>query len=115
MFGYFSEILFNALKYADHDNKEFLTLSFTETNINDNVYLLSNWSNPTTKQKLPKLGTNKGLEAIAEDLKQLNGTEKAEESLLISQQANQFQVSLFFKKELLVETTKATVPETLWV
>ena len=115
LFGYFSEILFNALKYADHDNKEFLTLSFTETNINDNVYLLSNWSNPTTKQKLPKLGTNKGLEAIAEDLKQLNGTEKAEESLLISQQANQFQVSLFFKKELLVETTKATVPETLWV
>ena len=114
LFGYFSEILFNALKYADHDNKEFLTLSFTETNINDNFYLLSNWSNPTTKQKLPELGTNKGLEAIAEDLKQLNGTEKPEESLLISQQANQFQVSLFFKKELLVKTTKATVPETLW-
>lgn len=103
LFGYFSEILFNALKYADHDNKEFLTLSFTETNINDNVYLLSNWSNPTTKQKLPELGTNKGLEAIAEDLKQLNGTENPEQSLLISQQANQFQVTLFFKKDLLID------------
>lgn len=114
LFGYFSEILFNAFKYADHENQEFLTLSFAEETINDDIYLSCNWSNPTTNQKLSGLGTNQGLEAIAEDLKQLNSTEKPEQSLLIYQQENQFKVSLFFKKELLVETTKARVPESLW-
>ncbi|MDD5126168.1 hypothetical protein, partial [Methylovulum sp.] len=44
----------------------------------------------------------KGLDAIQEDLKQLNDTVYPEESLLIFQQNNQFQVTLFFKKDLLV-------------
>jgi tetratricopeptide (TPR) repeat protein len=103
LFGYFSEILFNAFKYADHENQEFLTLSFAEQTINEDIYLSCNWSNPTTNQKLSGLGTNQGLEAIAEDLKQLNSTEKPEQSLLICQQDNQFQVTLFFKKDLLID------------
>jgi uncharacterized protein len=102
LFGYFSEILFNAFKYADHDRDEFLTLVFDEKTINDSTYLFCNWGNPVKDKASSLLGTGKGLDAIQEDLKQLNDTENPEESLLISQQKNQFQVTLFFKKDLLV-------------
>lgn len=102
LFGYFSEILFNAFKYADHDKDEFLRLIFDEKIINDTTYLSCSWENPV-KDKAPSIpGSGKGLDAIQEDLKQLNDTENPEESLIISQQKNQFQVTLFFKKDLLV-------------
>jgi hypothetical protein len=102
LFGYFSEILFNAFKYADHDKDEFLTLVFDEKNIDDKTYLTCSWQNPVKDKSPSMLGTGKGLDAIQEDLKQLNDTAYPEESLLISQQKNQFQVTLFFKKDLLV-------------
>jgi|APLak6261663543_1056040.scaffolds.fasta_scaffold02283_2 hypothetical protein len=102
LFGYFSEILFNAFKYADHDKDEFLTLVFDEKNIDDKTYLSCSWQNPVNNKSPSMLGTGKGLDAIQEDLKQLNDTENPEESLLVSQQKNQFQVTLFFKKDLLV-------------
>ena len=102
LFGYFSEILFNAFKYADHDKNEFVAIVFDEVNINDQTYLSCCWENPV-KDKAPlTLGTGKGLDAIQEDLKQLNNTENMEESLLVSQQKNQFRVTLFFNKDLLV-------------
>ena len=102
LFGYFSEILFNAFKYANHDKNEFVTIVFDEVNINDQTYLSCCWENPV-KDKAPlTLGTGKGLDAIQEDLKQLNNTENTEESLLVSQQKNQFRVTLFFNKDLLV-------------
>ncbi len=102
LFGYFSEILFNVFKYADHDKDEFLRLVFDEKTINDTTYLSCSWGNPV-KDKAPSIpDSGKGLDAIQEDLKQLNDTEIPEESLLISQQKNQFQVTLFFKKDLLV-------------
>lgn len=102
LFGYFSEILFNAFKYADHDKDEFLTLVFNESVINDKTYLVCSWKNPV-KDKTPLLGTGKGLDAIQEDLKQLNDTETPEQSLLVQQQNNQFQVTLFFNKDLLID------------
>ncbi len=102
LFGYFSEILFNAFKYADHDKDEFLRLDFDEKTINNKTYLTCNWLNPVKDKSPAMLGTGKGLDAIQEDLKQLNDTAYPEESLLISQQNNQFQVTLFFKKDLLV-------------
>jgi hypothetical protein len=102
LFGYFSEILFNAFKYADHDKDEFLRLVFDEKIINDTTYLSCSWKNPVKDKAPSMLGSGKGLDAIQEDLKQLNDTETTEESLLISQQKNQFQVTLFFKKDLLV-------------
>lgn len=101
LFGYFSEILFNAFKYADHDKDEFLTLVFDEKTINDTTYLSCSWENPVKDKAQSRLGTGKGLDAIQEDLKQLNDTENPEESLLISQQKNQFQVTLHFKRDLL--------------
>jgi len=102
LFGYFSEILFNAFKYADHDKDEFLRLVFDEKTINDTTYLSCSWENPVKDKAQSIPGSGKGLDAIQEDLKQLNDTETTEESLLISQQKNQFQVTLFFKKDLLV-------------
>jgi hypothetical protein len=102
LFGHFSEILFNAFKYSDHDGDEFLTLVFSEKTINDKMYLTCSWLNPVKDKSPAMLGTGKGLDAIQEDLKQLNDTESPEESLLISQQKNQFQVTLFFVKDLLV-------------
>jgi len=101
LFGYFSEILFNAFKYADHDKDEFLTLVFDEKTINEITYLSCSWKNPVKDKAPSRLGTGKGLDAIQEDLKQLNDTENPEESLLISQQKNQFQVTLHFKRDLL--------------
>lgn len=102
LFGYFSEILFNAFKYADHDKEEFLTLIFDESVINDKTYLTCHWKNPV-KDNTPLLGTGKGLDAIQEDLKQLNDTENPEQSLFINQQDNQFEVTLFFNKDLLID------------
>ena len=105
LFGYFSEILFNAFKYADHDKEEFLTLIFDESVIDDKTYLACHWKNPV-KDNTPLLGTGKGLDAIQEDLKQLNDTENTEnpeQSLLINQQDNQFEVTLFFNKDLLID------------
>jgi TPR repeat protein len=101
LFGYFSEILFNAFKYADHDKDEFLTLVFDEKNIDDKMYLICSWQNPVKDKSPSMLGTGKGLDAIQEDLKQLNNVENPEESLLVSQQKNQFQVTLFFKQDIL--------------
>lgn len=101
LFGYFSEILFNAFKYANHDKDEFLTLVFDEKNIDDKTYLTCSWQNPVKNKSPSMLGTGKGLDAIQEDLKQLNDAENPEESLLISQQKNQFQVTLLFKIDLL--------------
>ncbi len=102
LFGYFSEILFNAFKYADHDKDEFLTLVFDESVINNKTYLACSWKNPV-KDKIPLLGTGEGLDGIQEDLKQLNDTENPEQSLLVQQQNNQFQVTLFFNKDLLID------------
>ena len=102
LFGYFSEIMFNAFKYTDHDKDKFLTLIFDEKTINGKMYLSCSWENPVKDKAPSMLDTGKGLDAIQEDLKQLNDTENPEESLLITQQKNQFQVTLFFKKDLLV-------------
>jgi len=102
LFGYFSEILFNAFKYADHDKNEFLTISFSEIIKGGETYLSCKWENPVKDNPPHLLGTGEGLGAIREDLKQLNGIENPEESLLISQKKNKFQVTLFFKKDLLV-------------
>ncbi len=101
LFGYFSEILFNAFKYADHDKDDFLTIAFSEKTTNDKTYLSCSWVNPVKEKTLVIQGTGKGLNAIQEDLKQLNNTENPEESLLIYQKNNKFQVTFFFKEDIL--------------
>ncbi|MEQ1485320.1 tetratricopeptide repeat protein [Methyloglobulus sp.] len=111
LFGYFSEILFNAFKYADHDKDAFLTLDFAETTLNDKTYLTCSWENPVQQKPPTMLGTGKGLDAIQEDLKQLDDTVSPAKSLLISQQSDQFKVTLFIKQDLLYK--ELTSPEDL--
>lgn len=102
LFGYFSEVLFNAFKYADHDTKKFLTVGFDETVIDSKTYLSCSWSNPMGNKPPNSLGTGKGLDAILEDLQQLNETDSATNSLLVTQDDEQFQVTMFFQKDLLI-------------
>jgi hypothetical protein len=109
LFGHFSEILFNAFKYADHAANEFLTVSFDEKVIDGITYLTCSWQNPLGDNIVNSLGTGKGLEAIQEDLMQLNDTQSQSNSLLVVQEKKQFQVTMFFKKDLLIDEFK--VPE----
>lgn len=102
LFGYFSEVLFNAFKYADHDADQFLTVRFDESVIDGKTYLTCGWGNPLGDKIPNSLGTGKGLDAILEDLKQLNDTDSETQSLLVSQDDQQFQVTMFFQKDLLI-------------
>ena len=103
LFGYFSEVLFNAFKYADHDAGQFLTVRFDETVCEGKTYLTCSWCNPLSDKNPSSLGTGKGLDAILEDLRQLNDTEIDANSMLIAQDDKQFQVTMFFEKELLID------------
>ncbi len=102
LFGHFSEILFNAFKYADHATDEFLTVVFDESVIDGRIYLTCSWRNPLGDKVASSLGTGKGLDAIQEDLMQLNDTQSQSNSLLVAQENQQFQVTMFFKKDLLI-------------
>ncbi len=101
LFSYFSEVLFNAFKYSNHDHGEFLTISFNECIIDSQVYLSCNFSNPSKDSNRSSLGSGEGLDAIKEDLYQLNDTDQAKNSLMVSKQEGEFQVTLFFQKDLL--------------
>jgi len=103
LFGYFSEALFNAFKYADHAADEFLTVKFDEIAIDSKTYLTCSWRNPLGDKAANSLGAGKGLDAIREDLKQLNDTQSKSNSLVIAQGNQQFQVTMFFKKDLLLD------------
>ncbi|MDO9162595.1 MAG: tetratricopeptide repeat protein [Methylococcaceae bacterium] len=102
LFGHFSEVLFNAFKYADHATDEFLTVVFDERLIDGKTYLTCSWQNPLGDKAVNSLGTGKGLEAIQEDLMQLNDTPSQSSSLLAAQERQQFKVTMFFKKDLLI-------------
>ncbi|WP_152565183.1 SEL1-like repeat protein [Methylobacter sp. BBA5.1] len=103
LFGHFSEVLFNAFKYADHSADEFLTVVFDETVIDGITYLACSWQNPLGSKASNSLGTGKGLDAIQEDLEQLNKSQSQSNSLVIAQDCQQFQVTMFFKKDLLID------------
>jgi hypothetical protein len=103
LFGYFSEVLFNAFKYADHTADEFLTVVFDEAVIDGITYLTCNWRNPLGDNVPNSLGTGKGLEAIQEDLMQLNDTGNETNSLMVAQGNHQFNLTMFFKKDLLID------------
>jgi len=103
LFGYFSEVMFNAFKYADHTANNFLTVVFDERVFDDKTYLVCSWANPLGDKSTISLGTGKGLDAILEDLKQLNDTESDSNSMLVTQSEQQFQVTMFFQKDLLID------------
>ena len=69
LFGYFSEILFNAFKYADHDKDAFLSLDFAESTINEKTYLTCSWLNPAQEKTKTMLGTRERLGCHSRRLK----------------------------------------------
>lgn len=108
LFGYFSEVLFNAFKYADHSAKDFLTVVFDESTRDGKTYLTCTWRNPLSEKVEAGFGTGKGLDAIREDLHQLNDTDSNSNSLLILQNDKQFEVTMFFQKDLLINDLPVT-------
>ncbi|MBD3339160.1 MAG: tetratricopeptide repeat protein [Candidatus Lokiarchaeota archaeon] len=101
--GYFSELLFNALKYGDHEQDQWVLITFTEQKIKRTNYLISEWQNPTTKNDI---GTGNGLDGIKNDLEMLNETELEEKSLATKFENAIFEVRLVFKRDLFVPNPK---------
>ncbi|RLB99452.1 MAG: hypothetical protein DRI57_33610, partial [Deltaproteobacteria bacterium] len=92
----------NALKYADHRQRDFLKVRFGERKIRDKQYLFTEWENSFVPDTQTKMGTGNGLMSIAEDLKDLNDSVSEEESLQKITCENTFQVTLMFEKYLFI-------------
>ena len=103
LFGYFSEILFNAFKYADHSAADFVSIEFGQQMVDEKTYLVCTWTNPIGNQTSQRLDGGKGLDAIKEDLQQLNDTDCDVGSLMTVADGQEFKVSLFFQKDLLLD------------
>ena len=108
LYGHFAEILFNAFKYADHAAVDFLCLEFDELQQNDQRYLTITWSNPVSDNRLSGMGSSQGLEAIKEDLSQLNGQHATAPNLVYWVENSCFYVRLFYQTDLL---WKQAMPE----
>ena len=96
--GHWGELLFNALKYADHGKDEFLTLKFEEKK-EEFTWLQMIWENPSVKKEDDQIG--EGLEGIEEDLRQLN-EEGSDYTLKIENKKNRFRVTLNYRSDLLM-------------
>jgi hypothetical protein len=103
LFGYFSEMLFNAFKYADHSSTEFLAVEFGECITDCKNYLTICFHNPLGNKATSALGTGKGIDAIQEDLRQLNDMSSDAKSLLVTQNQQTFHVTIFFQKDILLD------------
>jgi len=97
--GHWGELLFNALKYADHKKGEFLTLKFEEEKKEEFTWLQMIWENPSVKKDDKSSG--QGLEGIEEDLRQLN-EEESDYTLNIENKNNRFRVTLNYRSDLLM-------------
>ena len=119
--GHWGELLFNALKYADHEKSEFLTLKFEEKK-EEFTWLQMIWENPSAKKDDNSSG--QGLEGIEEDLRQLNEVgyrlimkrddtlemdDGSKYSLDIETKKNIFRVKLSYRSDLLI--LEESVPE----
>ena len=69
-FSYFFELFFNAFKYADHNEHDFLTITLANEFIDDNEFLTMIWTNPKGNQT--SFGTKEGLNLSASYISLLN-------------------------------------------
>ena len=114
--GHWAELFFNALKYANHEKDEFLTLKFKELEgetfaleesgdhfleLKKEVHswLQLSWDNPSNKKEDGQSG--EGLEGIEEDLSQLNEGGR-HYTLKIENKKNRFKVTLNYRSDLLI-------------
>jgi hypothetical protein len=70
--------------------------------VNDIQYLASTWVNPINETKGDNSGSGKGLQSIAEDLKQLNDSDEEDTSLSIIKDEQTFNVELAIRKDILI-------------
>ena len=90
-FCYFFELLFNAFKYADHNEHDFLTITLGNEVISGNEFLTMIWTNPKSNQS--SFGSNKGLNLSASYISLLNDDKYKEKSQeVISRNDNTFEL-----------------------
>jgi hypothetical protein len=104
--GHFGEIFFNAFKYANHDEKEFLTIKFKEHTDKNHTWLQLKWENPCGKTD--KNTTGEGMEGIAVDLKLLNQNENEKFTLNSNIMDNFFKLNLNYRSDMLLTPKEDT-------
>jgi len=66
-------LFFNAFKYADHSQNDFLTITLGSEVISENNFLTITWENPKSNQT--SFGSNQGLNLSASYISLLNPDE----------------------------------------
>jgi hypothetical protein len=100
--SYFMELLFNALKYKDHSQINWVTIDFGEEEIKGSNYLKMIVTNPVLKGDVVSVGMGKGLEGIKNDLSMLNSDSENQEFLKLKKNDKQFSVTMYLQKDLFV-------------
>ncbi|MBU2571572.1 MAG: hypothetical protein KJ725_16410, partial [Gammaproteobacteria bacterium] len=101
LYGHFAELLLNAFKYADHTYSDFLRLELNKITQNGQDYLTMTFSNPVTEPGPTGLGSDQGLEAVKEDLNQLNGAVDQASTLAHWKENGRFYVQIAYQADLL--------------
>jgi hypothetical protein len=96
------ELLFNALKYKDHSQINWVTIDFGEEEIKGSNYLKMIVTNPVLKGDVVSVGMGKGLEGIKNDLSMLNSDSENQEFLKLKKNDKQFSVTMYLQKDLFV-------------
>ena len=118
---HWGELLLNSFKYADHTNKEFLTLRFEEHEAENRTWLRMIWENPFLKdekiesaevsekpedygkvQKNTVRNFGEGLKGIEANLRQLSATEDENLLLKYGLKNGKFIVTLNYRSDMLV-------------
>ena len=102
--GHWGEMLFNALKYWDHSQKEFLTISFKEKKAGDYKWLQMVWKNPCSG--ISNRGLGDGLAGINEHLRKLNKTTDDELNLCTELKKNSFVTNLSYRSDILLARSR---------
>jgi TPR repeat protein len=90
-FCYFFELFFNAFKYADHNEHDFLTITLANEFIDNNEFLTMTWTNPKGNQT--SFGSNQGLNLSASYISLLNDDNYKDKSQeLIAHSDNTFEL-----------------------
>lgn len=105
LYGHFSEIIFNAFKYADPAADWFLRVEFGSRQENGMDYLTVQWQNPLgTTTSSEREGMGQGLAALAEDMQQLNGSTDPALTLCHETRDGCFTLRLHYQVDLLRRT-----------
>ena len=100
--GYFSELLFNALKYRDHEKKVWVSIDLGQSELNGEYYLHMIFSNPVEMDVKESVGMGKGLRGIRNDLSMLNSINGNNDFMKVERNNKIFSVSAYLRKELFV-------------